>query len=159
MQLCHLFLSPGHNYFGHHEQPPGDHPIVEVGQLECVAGQGIRGDRFCGFRPEYKGQITFFEMETYDDLCRAFGVSNRHPGVFRRNVLCRGVALKDLIDTEFTVQGVRFLGVEECRPCHWMNLAFGPGAENALRGRGGLRARILSHGILHRDPCPSASAP
>jgi hypothetical protein len=33
-------------------------------------------------------------------------------------------------------------------------MAFGPGAEDALRGRGGLRARILTNGIL-RAICPS----
>ncbi len=33
-------------------------------------------------------------------------------------------------------------------PCHWMNTAIAPGAEAALQGRGGLRARILSNGIL-----------
>jgi hypothetical protein len=31
-----------------------------------------------------------------------------------------------------------------------MDQAFHPGAESALKGRGGLRARILTSGILHR---------
>jgi hypothetical protein len=46
------------------------------------------------------------------------------------------------------VQGVRFFGSAECRPCYWMNQAIGPGAEEFLRGQGGLRARILTDGIL-----------
>jgi MOSC domain-containing protein YiiM len=46
------------------------------------------------------------------------------------------------------VQGVRFLGTEESKPCYWMNQAFGEGAEAALQGHGGLRARILADGIL-----------
>jgi MOSC domain-containing protein YiiM len=49
------------------------------------------------------------------------------------------------------VQGVRFLGTQECSPCHWMNHAFAAGAERALHGRGGLRARILTDGVLRRD--------
>jgi MOSC domain-containing protein YiiM len=46
------------------------------------------------------------------------------------------------------LQGVRFAGVEECRPCYWMDQAVGPGADAWLRGRGGLRARIVSDGPL-----------
>jgi MOSC domain-containing protein YiiM len=40
------------------------------------------------------------------------------------------------------------LGTEESRPCFWMDHAFGPGAQAALKGRGGLRARILTSGRL-----------
>jgi len=46
------------------------------------------------------------------------------------------------------VQGVSFVGVEECRPCYWMDRALGPAAEAWLKGRGGLRARITSNGFL-----------
>jgi MOSC domain-containing protein YiiM len=63
-------------------------------------------------------------------------------------VITRGVDLNDLIGQEFDVQGVRFLGTEECRPCYWMDGAFAPGAQEFLKGRGGLRARILSDGSL-----------
>jgi MOSC domain-containing protein YiiM len=53
-----------------------------------------------------------------------------------------------LIDQDFEIQGVRFHGVEECRPCYWMNRAIAPGAEEFLKGRGGLRAKILCDGVL-----------
>jgi len=46
---------------------------------------------------------------------------------------------------------MEFKGIEECRPCAWMDQAFAPGAEQLLKGRGGLRARILSNGFLKRD--------
>jgi MOSC domain-containing protein YiiM len=36
-------------------------------------------------------------------------------------------------------------------PCFWMDKAFAPGAEEALEGQGGLRARILTDGILRVD--------
>jgi hypothetical protein len=53
-----------------------------------------------------------------------------------------------LIGQEFEVQGVCFLGMEECRPCYWMDRAFAPGAQEFLKGRGGVRAKILTDGIL-----------
>lgn len=151
MRITALFISPGHNFFGRYGQPAGTHEIVEKREIECIAGRGVRDDRFFDFKPDYKGQITFFADETYVDLCRAFGVSDRPRSVFRRNVITTGADLGALIDRRFSVQGVEFLGTAECSPCLWMNEAFGPGAEEFLRGRGGLRARILTDGILSVD--------
>jgi MOSC domain-containing protein YiiM len=75
------------------------------------------------------------------------------PELARRNVLTRVIDLDSLIGTEFEVQGVRFAGTEECRPCY-MNRAFGDDRVEAwLRGRGGLRSQILTDGVLTpREP-------
>ena len=152
MRLEHLFISPGHNFYAHHGQPAGDHPILAVEQIECVAGRGIRGDRFFDYQPDYKGQITFFAMEVLDALRRELDLSEVRPEFTRRNVFSRGADLNALVGVEFEIQGVRFAGTEECRPCYWMNSAFRDERVEAwLRGRGGLRARILSGGVLRRE--------
>jgi MOSC domain-containing protein YiiM len=151
IRIRQLYVSPGHNFFGRHGQPAGEHPAIERETIECVAGKGIVDDRFFNFKPGYDGQITFFAWEVYEDLCRELDVRDKAPSVFRRNVITQGVDLNEWIAQEFEIQGVRFGGVEECKPCHWMNLAFGAGAEARLRGRGGLRAVILSDGRLHAD--------
>ncbi len=148
MQVSHLFISPGHNFFGHHGQAAGTHPVVEVSQIECLAGRGIRGDRFFDFKENYKGQVTFFSMEVFAALQRELNLPQAIPSATRRNVVIRGADLNSLIGVEFEVQGVRFAGVEECKPCYWMNSALGPGAEEWLQGRGGLRARILTDGSI-----------
>ena len=73
------------------------------------------------------------------------------PELTRRNVFTRGADLNALIGVEFDVQGVRFAGTEECRPCYWLNEAFhDERVEALLQGRGGLRARILTDGVLRR---------
>jgi MOSC domain len=164
LEIRHIFISPQHNFFGHHGQAPGQTEMIETPRVECVAGEGLRGDRFFGFKSRYKGQVTFFEEEVYNDLCLQLGVWDRGVAAFRRNIVTRGVRLNELIGCEFEIQGVRFLGREECRPCYWMDTAFAPGAEEALRGRGGLRAEILSSGELvgkrsttiNKDPQRSA---
>lgn len=150
LRLAHIFISRGHNYFGHYGKSPGTEPIVEVGEAELVEGSGIKGDRFFDFKENYKGQVTFFSSEVYEDLCRLFPEMSekRSPGVFRRNLIVSGVDLNELIGVEFEFQGLRFLGVCECSPCEWMDQAFSPGAEAALKGRGGLRAKILRGGVL-----------
>lgn len=155
MKIAALYISPGHNYFGRHGQAPGEHPLQEVPAVECLAGRGLVGDRFLDYKHDYAGQITFFAGEVYDEIRQALQQSDRPAAVFRRNVLTRGVDLNALIGQEFEVQGVRFVGTRECSPCYWMDQAFAPGAEAWLKGRGGLRARILSSGWLKVDvpPC------
>jgi MOSC domain-containing protein YiiM len=148
IRIPHLYISPGHNFFGHHDRPASEHPMIACDEIRCLAGRGIEGDRFFDFKDDYVGQITFFARETYDELCAEFGVWDREPSVFRRNVITAGVALPSLYGQEFEVQGVRFLGTGHCAPCHWMNTAFHPGAEASLAKRGGLRAKILTDGVL-----------
>jgi len=150
LQIHHLFISPGHNFFGHHGQPAGQHPVLELNQIDCVAGRGIRGDRFFDYQKNYKGQITFFSLEILEALRRELNLPQAQPFATRRNAFVTGADLNSLIGAEFELQGVRFAGVEQCKPCHWMNSALGPGAEDWLQGRGGLRARILTDGVLRR---------
>lgn len=152
MQIRHLFLSPAHNFVGHYGGPAGEAPTLEVAEIECVAGSGIRGDRYFDHQPDYKGQITFFELETHRRLCDGFAVFDKGPEVFRRNVITEGQDLNALIGVEFEIQGLRFLGTEEAKPCFWMDEAFAPGALRALTGKGGLRARILAGGMLRKTP-------
>ena len=151
MRIRHIFISPGHNFVGHHAKPPGEHPSLDVPEVRLLAGRGIEGDRYLDFKDDYKGQVTFFEHEVYEKICEKFGVRDKSPDIFRRNIITEDVDLNALIGTEFDVQGVRFLGTQECAPCHWMNTVFAAGAEEALKGRGGLRAKILSDGVLRVD--------
>ena len=152
LELLHLYRSPGHNYFGHNGQPPGQNAMEEVEEIFCVAGRGVEGDRFFDYREDYKGQITFFSDAVYQTLCAMFRVWDKPPSVFRRNAIVRGAGLNSLIGREFEIQGVWFFGVESCKPCYWMDQAFCPGAEKAMQGRGGLRARILTSGVLSVTP-------
>jgi MOSC domain-containing protein YiiM len=151
MQVLHLFQSDGHNYIGHHGHPAGTNTTEEVEEIECVAGRGISGDRFFDHAENFHGQITFFADEVYQELSEKLKIADKPVSVLRRNVVTRGIDLNELIGQEFEIQGIRFRGTEECRPCYWMNQAFGQGSEDALKGRGGLRAEILSDGILRKD--------
>jgi MOSC domain-containing protein YiiM len=152
VKILHLFISREHIYVGHYGGPAGTTPVEEVDEIECVAGSGIRGDRYFDHKPNYKGQITFFEIETHRRLCDHFAVFDKGPDTYRRNVIVEGQDLNALIGQEFEIQGVRFLGTEEAKPCLWMEEAFGKGALKALVGKGGLRARILSGGTLTSTP-------
>ncbi len=152
MKIEAIYISPGHNYFGHHEKPRGTNEILSVDNAQCVAGQGLVGDRFFGHKENYKGQITFFSLEVYETLCSSLNVFDKSTAVFRRNVITSGIDLNSLIGKTFEIQTILFEGMAECSPCYWMDQAFAPGAEEQLKGQGGLRARILSDGILKTGP-------
>ncbi len=149
MKVVGLYISAKHNFVGHHGKDAGTCGITPVERVECVAGRGIRGDRFFDHKPDFKGQITFFARETHDQIRRDLDLESVPISAYRRNVITEDADLNALVGKEFEIQGVRFLGTEECRPCYWMNQAVGSGAEDALSGTGGLRARILSSGTLH----------
>lgn len=151
IHIAGIFISPGHNFFGRHEQQPLGHPTLAVNEISCVAGRGLVGDRFFSFKENYKGQVTFFASEVFAEVSQKLAVPEKSPGVTRRNVITRDVDLNSLVGKRFAIQGIEFEGVGECSPCHWMNHAIAPGAEAALHGRGGLRARILTDGVLRVD--------
>jgi MOSC domain-containing protein YiiM len=132
--------------------------MIEVPVIECVAGRGICGDRYFDFKDDYKGQITFFSLDVFEELCVALNAHDASPAAARRNMITRGFDLNEFIHKEFEIQGVRFYGTQECAPCYWMDGAFAQGAKDFLEGRGGLRAKILSDGEVRSTALvPSAA--
>lgn len=154
--IHHIFVSPGHNYFGRPKDGPGDHPTHDAATADLRAGKGILGDRYFGVPAHYEAQITFVALEVFELVVAEFGVESVSPAIMRRNVVTGGINLNQLLGQEFTIDSghgpVRFQGTRACSPCAWMDVAFAPGANRFLKGRGGLRARILSDGMLAQGP-------
>lgn len=151
--LCHvvirqIFISSEHNFVGHHDQEPGNSPLIEKQRIDCVAGKGLLGDRYFNHQEDYKGQITFLSVEVFDQLCDKFGIRDKPAGVLRRNVIVSDIDLLSLIGKDFEIQGVKFRGTQHCAPCDWMEIAFAPGAKEFLKDNAGLRAKILTDGSL-----------
>lgn len=155
-ELVAIYISSGHDYWGKHGEGRLQHGIVTLDEVECVAGTGLRGDRYFAYRPDFKGQVTFFSAEVVDEVRQHFKLRNLPASVFRRNLIVRGVDLKNWMGRRFRFQGVEFEGSQECRPCGWMDRAIAPGGEDFLKGgfRGGLRAKILSNGVLKTGGIP-----
>lgn len=151
-RLESIWISTGHDFRGRHGGERMSHGVESVREVECVAGMGLRGDRYFGHATDYKGQVTFFAAEVLDRLRETFG-EGADAGALRRNLIVRGIDLQEWVGRRFRFQGVEFEGSEECKPCYWMDQAIAPGAEEFLKGgcRGGLRARILSEGVLRID--------
>jgi MOSC domain-containing protein YiiM len=148
--LHHLYISPGHNYFGHKADAPGIFPTDDRDEVEVKAGAGLVGDRFFGRGANFDGHVTFLAFEVVYLLITDYGFSIPSLATFRRNVIVEGVPLNQLIGQEFAIDGVRFRGTKHCAPCRWMDIGVVTGALQALKGRGGLRAQALSDGWLRK---------
>jgi molybdopterin synthase catalytic subunit len=148
--LVEIWISPGNDFRGHFGAERGEHGILSVSEVECVAGMGLKGDRYFGFKPNFKGQVTFFDAAAVDSVREQFDRPDLSSGEFRRNLIVRGIDLSAWVGKRFRFQGVEFEGSEECKPCVWMDRVVAPGAEEFLKAefRGGLRARTLTDGIL-----------
>lgn len=148
VEIRHLYISNGHNYFGRYGKGSLSHEIEECDSIDLVTGKGIRGDRFYDYEEDYKGQITFFDWAVYEKVKREIVKGELDPNKFRRNVMIDGVDLNALIGKKFAIDGIIFTGSCECKPCFWMDEACSEGTHEFLKGRGGLRARILADGVL-----------
>jgi len=148
VQIKHLYISNGHNYFGRYGMTSLKHEIEEFDQIDLVEAKGIVGDRFFDYEDDYKGQITFFDWAIYQRVRDEIVKGELCPSKFRRNVIVEGIDLNSLIGKKFSLNGIEFTGSCECKPCFWMDEACADGAHDFLKGVGGLRARILNSGQL-----------
>jgi len=144
-----IYTSPGHNFFGHHGRDPDTHGIEEHVAVELVAGKGIPGDRFFGWKKNYMGQVTFIDRAAIDVVRQHAEDPDLAPSAFRRNVVISGVDLNALVGKTFRLGNSVLEGTQKCAPCHWMDDACGkPGTEKVMFNRGGLRCRILGGGTI-----------
>ncbi len=147
--LKDFYISSDHDFRGQHGKPRNNNAIEKLHKIECVEGKGIIGDRYFKQEEEAsKRQITFFDLAIFQELKKNYPDSNFDSSVFRRNIVIEGIDLNSLINHFFTIANVQFYGVEECSPCYWMDQAVGPGAEDLMQGKGGLRCKIVTGGKL-----------
>lgn len=150
IDIHRLYLSEGHDFKGRYGKGRLSHGVRAVDEVECVAGNGLVGDRYFGYADDYKGQVSFIALEAIRELGDKLGAPIDDLSRFRRNVVVSGVDLNALVGVAFEIDGLRFYGTEQCKPCFWMNESIGEGALAAMKERGGLRCRILRSGTLKR---------
>lgn len=147
---------------GIHIAPAAAQPMQAVMEVRAVPGRGLEGDRYFlgtgvySTKDSYGGrEVTLIETETLDALLGGVVNAEGHrlatklsAAESRRNLATSGVPLNHLVDREFLVGSVRLAGTRLCEPCKYLEGLTRPGVMGALIHRGGLRARILSEGII-----------
>lgn len=129
-------------------RPARREPVLVVASVEARAGQGLTGDRFRGDASS-KRQVTLIQAEHLAVVAQLLCRERVDPALLRRNVVVSGINLLALCGAEFTIGGVLMEGTGPCHPCSRMEETFGTGGYNAVRGHGGITARVLSSGVMH----------
>ena len=127
-------------------RPARDVPMVEVRQAQVEAGKGLVGDRY-GSGSGKRG-ITLIQAEHLAAIATLSGLDAVAPALLRRNVVVSGIPLVALKGRRFRIGTAVFEGTQPCDPCSRMEAALGPGGYNAMRGHGGLCARVLVQGTF-----------
>ncbi|WP_345619931.1 molybdenum cofactor biosysynthesis protein [Streptomyces ziwulingensis] len=153
VEVRQLLVSSAHRLAGRPSDGPAPGPPDErVERVEVRRGLGLVGDRYYA-RPAHRdAAVTLMaaanlpvEIDPAADL--------RHT---RRNVLLEGVDIDSLVGATIALDcgsgPVEFAVNRPARPCAWMDVTIGPGAQRALRGKGGVRCTPLSDGVLALGP-------
>ncbi len=128
--------------------------MVEVPCVRAVPGRGLEGDRYflntgtfspSPQKPDF--ELTLIEQENIDAFAQASGLPFMASQA-RRNIVTLGVKLNELVGREFWLGEVRVSGLRLCEPCNYLAKISFPETLKGLVHKGGLRAQILSEGII-----------
>ena len=120
---------------------------MAVDSAQLRVGEGLTGDRFAG-NVASRRQVTLIQEEHLAAVASMLGRESVDPGLVRRNVVVRGINLLALVGAKFRVGEVLLEGTGRCHPCSRMEENLGAGGYNAMRGHGGITARVLIAGVI-----------
>src|SRR3954465_8202637 len=128
--------------------PIAEDPMQFVDEIRAVPGRGLEGDRYFDHpKMEPKRELTLVEAESIEAFRSEFKIDFGLDGT-RRNVITRGVPLNHLVGKEFWIGDVKARGIQLCEPCATLQRLSHPKVLPGLLHRGGLRAQILSEGMI-----------
>lgn len=93
-------------------------------------------------------QVTLLQAEHLPVIGALAGLETATPEQLRRNLVVSGLPLLALKEARFRVGEVVLEGTGECHPCSRMEETLGEGGYNAVRGHGGLTARVIQGGMI-----------
>jgi hypothetical protein len=137
-------------------------PMQSITEVLAFPGRGLEGDRYFAGTGFYSTkwsdggrEVTLIEMEAVEALfCGVRNAEGERLGIklaaadTRRNIVTSRVPLNHLVGREFLVGIVLLCGTRLCEPCKHLEDLTQHGVMSGLIHRGGLRARILSEGVI-----------
>jgi MOSC domain-containing protein YiiM len=122
-------------------------PLMPLPEVQVKANGGLEGDRYNGGLSG-KRQITLIQGEHLDTVAAIMAVDSIDPRLVRRNIVVRGINLLALHNQCFRIGDAVLEGTGYCHPCSRMEKNLGPGGYNAMRGHGGILARVIKPGTI-----------
>ena len=123
--------------------------LAELQACETVSADpraGLAGDHYAG--KSGNRQVTLIQAEHIAAVASMLGITAIAPAILRRNIVVSGLNLLALKGKEFTVGEARLVFTGLCHPCSRMEELLGPGGYNAMRGHGGITARVIKAGDI-----------
>ncbi|MET1024686.1 MAG: MOSC domain-containing protein [Pseudoxanthomonas sp.] len=127
-------------------RPARDVAMIAAERVQAKAGAGLTGDRYKG--GSGKRGLTLIQAEHLPVIATLAGLDAIDAATLRRNVVVSGIPLIALKERRFRIGDVVLEGTDPCDPCSRMEVALGAGGYNAMRGHGGLCARIIEGGTF-----------
>jgi MOSC domain-containing protein YiiM len=109
--------------------------------------EGIEGDRFSG-RVGSPRQVTLIQLEHLSVIAAYLHRESITPSLLRRNIVVSGINLLALKDKSFRIGEAVLECTGLCHPCSKMERLLGEGGYNAMRGHGGITARVHEAGLV-----------
>jgi len=139
-------------------RPERGAPMVEVASAHAAPDTALEGDRFNG-RPGSRRQVTLIQHEHLPVIAALAHHPRVLPSLLRRNIVVSGLNLLALKGKTFRIGGALLEYTGPCDPCSKMETLLGAGGLNAMRGHGGITARVLEEGnIAIGDPVKGRAA-
>lgn len=118
-----------------------------VKQVEVSEEEGLIGDHYQG--KSHKRQVTLVQHEHLEAVASFLGKPDIAPELARRNLVVSGINLLSFKDHFFHIgEEVVLQMTGLCHPCSRMEENFGSGGYNAMRGHGGITARVVQGGVI-----------
>lgn len=129
-------------------RPAHREPMAALAEGQARAGEGLDGDRYT---KDGKRQVTLIQAEHLPVIGRLAGwEEDLEPALLRRNLVIGGISLLALKEGRFRVGEAVLEGTGPCHPCARMEEVLGEGGYNAVRGHGGITARVVVAGRIRR---------
>jgi len=91
--------------------------------------------------------LPLIQSEHLIAIAAYLGLDRVLPDSLRRNIVTTGVNLQNLVGQSFRLGTAVLRGTGLCHPCSRMEEVFGEGGYNAVRGHGGITARVIEPGV------------
>jgi len=121
-------------------------PLTPVEQVQAIKDRGLEGDHYS--KVGGKRQVTLIQAEHLNAVASMLDIDTIKPETTRRNIVVRGINLLALKDKHFKLGDVTLAFTGLCHPCSRMETLLGPGGYNAMRGHGGITARVIHGGFI-----------
>lgn len=128
-------------------RPARNEPMTPLERAAVHQGTGLEGDRYKG-RVNSKRQVTLIQAEHLPVIAACSGHDSIDPAALRRNIVVAGINLLALKDKTFRMGSVVLAYTGPCDPCSKMETLLGSGGYNAMRGHGGITARVIEEGVV-----------